>query len=59
MYPLTLSGFNEVLLHRQFFENPQITNFMKIRPVGDQEFHEDRQTDRHDEGNIRFSSFHE
>ena len=30
---------------------------MKIRPVGVQLFHVDRQTDRHDEANSRFSQF--
>jgi len=33
-YPLCLSGFNET----------QILNFMKIRPVGAELFHTDRQT---------------
>ena len=28
---------------------------MKIRPVGAELLHADRQTDRHDEANIRFS----
>jgi hypothetical protein len=28
---------------------------MKIRPVGAELFHADRQTDRHDEANSRFS----
>jgi len=30
---------------------------MNIRPLGAQLFHLDRWTDRHDEGNNRFSSF--
>ena len=30
---------------------------MKIRPVGSEFFHSDGRTDRHDEGNSRFSQF--
>jgi len=44
-----------------FSKNPQTSNFMKIRPVGAELFHADRQTDgqtgRHDEANSRFSQF--
>jgi hypothetical protein len=29
----------------RFLKNPQISNFMKIRPVGADSFHADRQTD--------------
>jgi len=36
-----------------FFSNTQISNFMKIRPVGAELFH----ADRHDEANIRFLQF--
>ena len=38
-----------------------MSNFMKIRPVGAEEFHADGQTDRYDEANtnIRFSQFWE
>jgi hypothetical protein len=32
---------------------------MKIRPVGADMFHADRQTDRRDEANSRFSQFFE
>jgi hypothetical protein len=40
---------------RQIFgKNAQISNFMKIRPVGAKLFHVDGQTDRHDEANNRF-----
>ena len=40
---------------RQIFgKNAQISNFMKIRPVGAELFHVDGQTDRHDEANNRF-----
>jgi hypothetical protein len=35
----------------QIFENTQISNFMKICPVGVELVHEDRQTDRNDEAN--------
>ena len=34
-------------------------NFMKIRPVGAELFHEDGQTDRHGEVNSRFTHFDE
>jgi hypothetical protein len=33
------------------------SNFMKIRPVGAEVFHADRQADRHDEANSRFPQF--
>jgi len=44
---------------QQIFEkkNPQIQNFMKIRPVGAELFHADRRTDWHDEANNDFSQF--
>jgi hypothetical protein len=32
---------------------------MKIRPVGEELFHADSRTDRHDEANSRFSQFWE
>jgi len=38
-----------------FSENPQIHNFMKIRPVGVQLLRADGQTVRHDEADSRFS----
>ena len=37
-----------------FSKNIQISNFMKIRPVGAELFHADRRTDGHDEANSRF-----
>jgi hypothetical protein len=37
-----------------FSENTQLSNFMKIRPVGADA---DKRTDRHDEANCRFSQF--
>jgi len=39
----------------RFLENAQISNFMKILPVGAELLHADRQTDRHGEVNFRFS----
>ena len=45
----------------RFSKNFPMSNFMKIRPVGAELFHADRQTDgqtgRHDEANSRFSQF--
>ena len=45
----------------RFSENPHISNFMKIGPVGAELFRADRRTDartdRHDEANSRFSQF--
>ena len=40
-----------------FSKNTRISNFMKIRPVGTELFHEDGRTDRHDEANSRLSQF--
>ena len=37
----------------------QLSNLMKIRPVGAEFFHADVQTDRRDKGNSRFSQFYE
>ena len=44
---------------RQIFEKKknQISDFMKIRPVGVELFHADRRTYRHDEANSRFPQF--
>jgi hypothetical protein len=45
-------------LSRHILEkNHQISNFMKIRPVGAELFDADGQTDRRDEANSRFSQF--
>jgi len=41
---------------QKIFENSQISNFMKIRPVG-VEFFADGRTDRNAEGNSRFLQF--
>jgi len=47
-----------------FSKHTQISNFMKIRTLGTEVFHEgqrdeqsDRRTDRHDESNSSFSKF--
>ena len=40
-------------------KNTQISNFMKIHPLGAELFNEDGQTDRRDEANSRFSQFYE
>ena len=54
----------QILMKIEFFfgrfsKNTQISNSMKIRPVGAKLFHTDRQTDRHDEANNRFSQVRE
>jgi len=57
-YPIFLSCFNETwFFSSDFLENLQISNFMKIRPVGAEYFHASGRTDRHDEANSRFSEF--
>ena len=47
----------------RFSKNTQISNLMKVRPVGAELFHAekqaDRQTDRHDEADSHFSKFWE
>jgi hypothetical protein len=48
---------NKLEFSRQFSINPQISNFMKIRPVGAELFHAHGRTDRHDDDNSRFSQF--
>jgi hypothetical protein len=51
----------KVELSQHIFENIQISNFTKIRPLEAEFFHADgwlyRQTDRHDEANSGFSKF--
>jgi hypothetical protein len=59
MYHLFLSILVKLEFSRQIFENPQISNFMKIRTVGVTLFHAGGQTDKHDEANSRFSQFSE
>jgi len=61
-YPLFLSGFNETSIFlERILKNPQMPHLMKIRPVGADLFHAerqtDRQTDRNDEATSRFSKF--
>jgi hypothetical protein len=50
-------------MNMEFFEGfskgLQISNFMKIRPVGAELFHADSWTDSHDEANSRFSQFYD
>jgi hypothetical protein len=48
-YPLFMSDFPT-----DFQKNTQISNFMKIRPVGAELFHADGRTDKH-EAASRFS----
>ena len=42
-------------LSRQISKNIQISNFMQIRQMGAELFHENGRADRHDEVNSRFS----
>ena len=45
-YPLFLSDFKDTwILSADFRKNAQLSNFMKIRPVGAQLFHVDGRTD--------------
>ena len=44
---------------RQIFEKAKISSFIKIRPLGAELFHADRQTDKQDEANSRFPQFYE
>ena len=41
------------------FQNTQIRNLIKIRPVGAELFHTDGRIDLHDEAKSRFSQFSE
>ena len=44
-YPLFLSDFNQTTIFLdRLSTNPQISNFMNIRPVGAEFFHADGQT---------------
>jgi len=45
-YSLFLSDFNETYFLDRFSKNIQILNFMKIRPLGAELFHAERQTDK-------------
>jgi len=44
-YPLFLSDFTETYFLDRFSKNTQIPNFMKIRPLGAELYHVERQTD--------------
>jgi len=58
-----MSDLNELDFSQQFFflENPQISDFMKIRQMGAKLFHVDRgtdgRTDRHGEAYSNFRNF--
>jgi len=39
-----MSDFSEILILNRFAKNPQISNFIKIRPVGAELFYADGQT---------------
>ena len=55
---LFLSDLNETWIFQvNFRKNPQISNFMKIRPLEAELFHADGQADKYDEANNRFSQF--
>ena len=59
-YSLFLSDFNEIEFSVNIFsKNAQISNFMKIEPLGAELFRTDWQTDRRDEANGPFSQFRE
>jgi hypothetical protein len=55
---VTLVGFSSNLnFCDRVLKNTQVSNCMKIRPVGAELFHADGQTDKHDEAKGRFSQF--
>jgi hypothetical protein len=57
-YPLFFSDFNVTSIFSTYFQkNTEISNFVKIRPVGAELFHADNRTERHDEAKIRFAQF--
>jgi len=53
-YPLFLSDFNDLNFLDGFFKNVQMSNFIKIHPVGAELFHADGWTDRHDKARSHF-----
>jgi hypothetical protein len=50
-YPLFLRDFNKTCIFSTNLKNAQVSNLIKIRPVGAQLFHADGQTDKQDEAN--------
>ena len=52
---MEIIGWRAKVEDRQVFENTQISNFMKICPVGAEFFHADGQTDRHNMTYKRYS----
>jgi len=58
-YPPFLSDFNQTLnFLTRLSKNPQIPNFMKIRPVGVELFHADERTDGETEMTKLIFAFH-
>jgi hypothetical protein len=52
-YPLFLSDFDESWIFSTYFQkSPQISNFMKIRPVGAELFRADERADSQTGGKI-------
>jgi hypothetical protein len=47
----------KILFFLQIMENTQISNFIKICPMGAEMFHADGHTDRRDEANNRLPKF--
>jgi len=56
--PVILLSFVRIFLYT-FSKSNEVSNFMKIRPLGAELFYADRQKDRHEEANSRLSQFHE
>jgi len=52
-----MHGHMNIKFLDRFSKNTQMSNFMKIRPVGAELFRTDRQTFRHDEVHCHFSQF--
>jgi hypothetical protein len=56
-YQWHLSDINEIWFFWGIFENIEMPNFKKIRPVGAELFHVDGLTGTHDDDNNRFVQF--